>query len=116
MNDSESYFVPFLTASVVAFSPVVGLALVPNTWWGITIKLFLSLFLIGVIGNLMKPTIARDRVYGASAPGFVICMPLLFIYLVLSPGIAKTVFLVLFVLLSLTNYGLMRNKNNVESS
>src|SRR5699024_8234145 len=66
----------FTIAAIFALGPVAGIVLIPNSWWGLAIKGVLFFILIGAVGNFLRPSPARERVYGGSAPGFVLIMPL----------------------------------------
>jgi hypothetical protein len=100
----------FLIASVLSLGPVALFILLPNSWWGILIKGISALLLLGVAGNFLRDFPAKRFIYGASAPGFVINMPLFALALWLNAGILKTVFAFLFLFVAMTNF-LMIYKN-----
>jgi len=80
----------FTIAAIFALGPVAGIVLIPNSWWGLAIKGVLFFILIGAVGNFLRPSPARERVYGGSAPGFVLIMPLFAATIWLGRGFWKT--------------------------
>ena len=107
----------FLNASFLSLTPVALLVLLPNSWWGISIKVISALWSLSVIGSLLKFVSANQTVYGGSSPGFVINMPLFATVLFLNPGTFKFVAVFGFLFIALANFLMIYNnaKTNLGS-
>ena len=78
-------------ATVMLVGPALFFTWMPWTWWGIALKVIAAIFWLSACTNLLSMSPLKFRIYGNSAPGFILTSLLLCIALSIEPGIWRSI-------------------------